>query len=277
MPVGYHLPHLPKPELIQKRYSKLRLMQLVGAGYNHITQSDFWKSIPEDHPLILANATGIQVRTIAEHVIMYILALTHKLHLSQEMNKKDMLWPSFDTFDPSGLFIRELRDMTVGVLGYGHIGRECARLASAFGSRIYACSREGAPKTLKGYLEPGTGDVDGKLPEKWFKTEKAQLKVFLSECDVVINCLPHSTATHQIIGREELRAMKNDGIFINIGRGQTVDQAALIEALNAPASDTTGALKIGAAGLDVTDPEPLPQGHELFSMPNGRSSLSFVS
>lgn len=169
-----------------------------------------------------------------------------------------------------GLFIREMADMTVGILGYGHLGRECSRLASSFGSRIIACSREGAPKSIKGYLIPGTGDVDAKLPEKWFKTDTSSLQDFLAECDVVVNCLPHSTQTHHIIGEAELKIMKNDSIFINIGRGQTVDQVALVKALKAEPTTEQGALKIGAAGLDVTDPEPLPDGHELFTMPNGR-------
>lgn len=159
--------------------------------------------------------------------------------------------------------------MTVGILGYGHLGRECARLSSAFGSRIVACSREGSAKPIQGYHVAGTGDPEATLPQKWFRTETASLHAFLAECDVVVNCLPHSAQTHHILGEAELRAMKNDSIFINIGRGNTVDQVALVEALKAPDSSESGALKIGAAGLDVTDPEPLPDGHELFTMPNG--------
>lgn len=80
----------------------LKWIQVVGAGYNHITETPFWRSIPDSHPIILANATGVHVRSIAEHVIMYILALTHKLPQSHEMNRRDRRWPAFDTFDKSG-------------------------------------------------------------------------------------------------------------------------------------------------------------------------------
>jgi hypothetical protein len=106
--------------------------------------------------------------------------------------------------------------------GYGHIGRETARKAAAFGARILACTREGARKPLGGYTIPHTGDPGGSLPEAWFKTgDEASLRDFLAQCDVVVNCLPGVKSTERFVGREELSAMKDTAILVNVGRGST--------------------------------------------------------
>lgn len=104
--------------------------------------------------------------------------------------------------------------------------------------------------------QPGTRDPDGSLPSQYYSTEdKASLYAFLSASDVVVNALPSSPSTYQFIGVEELKAMKGDGIFVNIGRGDTVLQTSLIEALNARVekgeeAGATGTLRIGGASLE---------------------------
>lgn len=109
----------------------------------------------------------------------------------------------------------------------------------------------------------GTGDPEGSLPAAWFSIEsEAEQHKFYSTADVVVNTLPLSAATDKFVGKQAFASMKTDAVFANIGRGKTVDQEALVAALH----DKEGG--IGGATLDVTDPEPLPEGHVLFSLEN---------
>lgn len=162
----------------------------------------------------------------------------------------------------------------MGIIGYGHIGRETARLSLVFGSKIHALTRSGAPTPNTGFTLPSTGDPDGSIPFKYFTTQsKSSIKEFFESCDVVVNTLPALPETEGFVGEEEFRAMKGDAVFVNIGRGDTVVTNALLAALKGVKSPTeedssTGSLRIGAASIDVSDPEPLPDGHELFTLPN---------
>ncbi|KAL8276089.1 hypothetical protein RQP46_011504 [Phenoliferia psychrophenolica] len=172
--------------------------------------------------------------------------------------------------DLDGLFIREIRGMTIGIIAYGHIAREIARLASAFGAKIIVCNRDGERKAMGGFHLEGTGDPTSSIPSRYFSTSKASLHEFLGECDVVVNMLPISEQTHHFIGKGELCAMKDNALLVNAGRGETIDTIALIEALESKGltNGCPGTFKIGGACLDVTDPEPLPDNHVLFSMEN---------
>lgn len=186
--------------------------------------------------------------------------------------------------DRGGFFIRELRGRTMGVLGYGHIGRECARMAKALGMRVVAANRKGERQRIGGYLVDGTGDHEGDIPERWFSTERRSadpedpksMLAFYATCDVVVNTLPSSASTRGFVDRQAFETMRDDAVFVNIGRGDTVDQEAMIEALqvglkgpHATADDERpGRLCIGSASLDVTTPEPLPASSPLWSLPN---------
>lgn len=82
---------------------------------------------------------------------------------------------------------------------------------------VIACTREGAPKPIGGFILEGTGDEDGSLPEAYFKTgEKDSLHAFLARCDVVVNALPSSEATKRFLGTEEFLAMKDTAIVVNV-------------------------------------------------------------
>lgn len=144
-----------------------------------------------------------------------------------------------------GFTIRELRGATIGILGYGHIGRETARMAKALGMRVIAANRAGKKSSVGGYLVEGTGDHTGgaqlaraerdgadelsadvlcpsfsDLPEAWYSTEDASsIRAFYSEADVVVNTLPSSAGTTKYVGVEAFKAMKPDAAFVNIGRG----------------------------------------------------------
>ena len=166
-----------------------------------------------------------------------------------------------------------------GIMGYGAIGRQVARLASALGMEVYAYTRSPRPtpesRRHAGYTVPNTGDPDGLIPARWFSGGGAAggdgaVDDFLAQdLDLLLLSLPLDESTRGLFGREQFRglAAAHGGggggrrTFVsNISRGPVVDTDALVEALE-------GGLISGAA-LDVQDPEPLPADHSLWDAPN---------
>jgi phosphoglycerate dehydrogenase-like enzyme len=152
----------------------------------------------------------------------------------------------------------EIRGKTLGILGYGAIGREVARLAATCGLRVLATKRRGQPATYDGWSPVGTGDPDGHIPEQFYDLD--ELHLLLPECDALLLALPLTEQTHRIIGKAALSLMHPDAFIVNIGRGALIDQNELIAALQAR--------RLGGVALDVTDPEPLPAESPLWSMEN---------
>lgn len=230
--------------------------------------------------------------TISEHVLSTVMMLFHRLHTIVIRMRNEQKWMRVDA--EFGGYIRELKGMTVGIIGcaffpssspvvrelthrrrYGHIGRETARLAAGFGSTIVALNRNGLPSPEQGYIiagsslnawlsddivlnqsSSGTGDPSGSLPDTYYSTDDpASSLAFFAACDVVVNTLPDSELTRGFVGEKELRAMKGDAVYVNIGRGTTTDQDALIKALKAvkekgEEDSSTGTLRIGGASLE---------------------------
>ncbi len=250
----------------------LDLLQIIVSGTGHITNSPFWRSLPEGAYLNFANATGLQVSSIGEHALAGALMLNHKLDTLVIAAANEKRW--FDNSRLGGHYVRELRGMTVGILGYGAIGRETARMFASMGCAIHAATRSGSIRPLESFRVLGTGDPEGQLPRQVFATTKPDsLRAFFASCDVVVNSLPSAPENRRIVGEAALRAMKDDAILINVGRGDTVHTDVLVEALMAEPSAKGsmaegGNLCIGGASLDVTDPEPLPANHPMFSLPN---------
>ena len=187
----------------------------------------------------------------------------------------------------------EVRGATLGIIGYGSIGREVARIGKTFAMRVLASKRDLARKADDGYRLPGTGDPDGSLPDAWFETGRGAwpcgsqvrasasgqdassvqrrgaeargasaggLHVLLAQSDYVVLAAPLTPETERLIGEEELRAMKPSGVFINVGRGATVDEPALVRAL--------AEKRIAGAALDVFTHEPLPADSPLYQLDN---------
>ena len=157
--------------------------------------------------------------------------------------------------------------LRMGILGYGAIGRQCARLASAMGVDVYAFTRSERPTPVQRrddrYCLPGMGDPDGLIPAKWFHgSSKEAVNEFLGQdLDILVICLPLTEATQPVISREQFGILAKKKTFLsNVARGKHIDTDALVEALQQG--------KIRGAALDVTDPEPLPDGHPLFTAPN---------
>jgi phosphoglycerate dehydrogenase-like enzyme len=235
------------------RAPNLKWVQVHMAGVNAL----------HDHPLYTDSATpivtssGVHGATIAEYAITMLLALAHRVPRMVEWQVKGV-WPPDKERWP--LFVpTEVRGATLGVIGYGSIGRELARIAKgAFAMRVLACKRDPGQRADTGYWLPGTGDPEGVLPDEWFGP--AQLEAMLGRSDVVVMCAPLTPDTQQMIGERQLAAMKPSAYFINVGRGATVDEGALARAL--------AERRIAGAAVDVFAEEPPPAGHPFYGLDN---------
>ncbi len=211
-----------------------------------------------DHPLlksvVLTTGSGIHAPAMAEYILMMMLAVAHHLPRMIEHQKRGE-WPPgrWDLFAP-----RELRGTVVGIVGYGSVGREVARLAKAFGMQVLATKRDLTRVTDEGWRLPEVGDPLTQSVDRLYPSET--LRAMLGECDYVVLTVPLTPATRNLIGVEELAGMKPGAVLINVARGGEVDEAALIEALRAGT--------IGGAALDVFAEEPLPASSPLWTLPN---------
>ena len=229
----------------------LRWVQLHMAGVNALA----------DHPLYtdtaipLTTTSGVHAATIAEYAVTMLLALAHRVPRMVQWQGRGG-WPPDEQRWP--LFVpAEVRGATLGIIGYGSIGRELARIAkSAFAMTVLACKRDPARRTDDGYRLPGTGDPEGSLPDEWLGP--AQLDSLLARADVVVLCAPLTAATRGLIDARALARMKPSAFFINVGRGASVDEAALARALRER--------QIAGAAVDVFDQEPPPTGHPLYAV-----------
>lgn len=147
--------------------------------------------------------------------------------------------------------VQELRGATLGVVGYGDIGKAAARLAHAYGMQIQALKRRPPPADEKD-KDPIASVVYG--------NSKAELQKLFASCDYVLCAMPLTPETTGMIGKDEFDAAKDGAVFINVGRGPIVDGTAMIDALK------DGRLK--GVGLDVFATEPLPKDSPLWKMDN---------
>lgn len=236
---------LPQPE----EAPQLRWVQFHSAGIDHV----------HGHPLlnsdvVFTTVSGIHAVTMGEYVMATILAWAHRVP-RMLMYQKRAIWPGgrWSKFVP-----QELRGATIGILGYGSIGREVARLARAFGMRVLATKRDPRHMTDEGYRIEGAGDPTGDLPDRVYPA--AATKSMLPECDYVVVCAPLVQATYHMIDEAALRAMKPTAFLVNVSRGKLVNEGALIEALEKG--------RIAGAGLDVFEGEPLASDSPLWAMDN---------
>ncbi len=217
-------------------FDSLRWIEVSSAGYTRYDTEEFRTAL-RARGAILTNASQVYADPCAEHVLAMMLALGRQLLPSSATQLGDHGWPYAERRDNSRL----LRGQTVTMLGFGAIGRRLAELLAPFGMRLYALRRQ-----LRS--EPGVHVV----------AEENLTKV-LGESDHVVNVLPENEATRNYVNKRRISCFKPGARFYNVGRGATVDQDALIEALHAG--------RVGAAYLDVMVPEPLPPGHPLWTTP----------
>jgi len=237
---------LPAPE----QAPHLRWIQFHYAGIDRYVDDPIFKN-PN---LIITTLSGTSASQMAEYAVMMCLALGHRLpNLTAYQMRAE--WPSdrWDRFSP-----QELRGSTVGIVGYGSIGRQVARLLCEFGATVLATKRDAMHTEDNGYIPEGQGDPGGDFVQRLYPGEA--LRSMLKECDFVVITVPLTPNTHGCFGAPELDAMKPTALLVNTARGEIVDQLALLEALRNH--------KIAGAALDVFTEEPLPTDDPLWKLPN---------
>ncbi|PWY89213.1 hypothetical protein BO70DRAFT_285863 [Aspergillus heteromorphus CBS 117.55] len=234
----------------------LQYVQLLSAGCNHVIGLPLF----EDTDIAFCTANGVHPPQMTEWIFMTFLAFQH--HLPEHLdNQKLGKWVD----PPSDEDAEDAVGLRVGIMGYGNIGRQCARVAKAFGMDVYAYTmRERATtesRKADSFSEPGLGDEDGQFPSKWFWGQH-QLNEFLgSDLDLLIITLPLTKETRGIIARDQFKLLGKKKTYVsNVARGAVINTDDLMAALD------EGLIR--GAALDVTDPEPLPEGHKLWGYKN---------
>ncbi|KAF4978486.1 hypothetical protein FZEAL_5132 [Fusarium zealandicum] len=247
--------HIPDIELVPN----VRFFQSASAGL------DMWADYPKylDPDVLVCNSGGCQPPQIAEWVIGTYLSHEHRFQVYAEQQKEELWRPRIEL----GMQVSTGRRM--GILGYGGIGRQCARLGQALGMEVYAYTLRDRPTPESRrddmYCIPGTGDPDGLIPTKWFSGgSKDDIDNFLGQdLDLLVISLPLTDNTRQLLSTEQFQILsknRNKTFVSNVARGPIIDTDALVYALE------NGLVRGSAA--DVTDPEPLPKGHPLWKAPN---------
>lgn len=214
------------------RAERLRWAQVTSAGVE-----DWLSPALARHPLTLTNFSGVAAPNIADHVIALLYAFARGLpELFARQQRKEWGDEAPETFEPKG--------QTLAILGLGDIGEALAERASALGMTVVAMQRH--PTTPPDGVDETVASDE--LPE------------LLKDADHVVLSLPLTKETAGMFGAKQFALMRQSAYLYNVGRGPLIDQEALIAALRDG--------QIAGAGLDVTDPEPLPADSPLWSMPN---------
>lgn len=217
--------------------AQLKWLEVTSAGYTRYDTAEVFSHF-RSRNCVFTNVSGVFADPCAQHVLSMMLALSRQLLPSHRDQCTDHSWHYHERRYHSRL----MTGQTVLLLGFGAIGRRLAELLAPFKVRILAVRRSALP----------VGGVElvseGGLPEA------------LAAADHVVNILPASASTENFVNAARISCMRSSAQFYNVGRGTTVDQCALVEALRSG--------RLGAAYLDVMDPEPLPPEHELWTTPN---------
>lgn len=237
---------LPLPALAPN----LRWVQFYFAGIDFAADAPLLRKTD----LIVTTLSGAAAGNMAEFVLTMILALGHRLPEMNALQARSE-WPS-----NRGERLRavEIRGSTVGIVGYGSIGRELARMVVALGGIVLAAKRDVMHPEDGGYMPPGMGDPGGDMFTRLYPIEA--LRSMIKECDFVVVTVPLTATTRGLIGAEELAAMKPGAYLINVSRGAVLDQNAVFNVLQEK--------RIAGAALDVFVDEPLPISNPLWKLPN---------
>ena len=210
---------------------RLQWLQLNSAGADAYVKPGILRNTT-----MLTSATGAYGKAVAEHSFAMLLMLQKKLNLYRDAQKKNE-WSDFGT-------VTSITDSIVLVVGLGDIGLHFARLASVLGAHVIGLKRSMGP-CPEGVHELHTMD---------------ELDNLLPKADVVASFVPSTATTYHMYTKERLMTMKDTAIFLNSGRGDAVASEVLYEALSKG--------WIASAGIDVTEPEPLPADSPLWQLPN---------
>mmetsp|Transcript_44105 Transcript_44105/g.93889 ORF Transcript_44105/g.93889 Transcript_44105/m.93889 type:complete len:445 (+) Transcript_44105:102-1436(+) len=222
--------------LILHKFPSIEWIHVRSAGIDFL-ESDELPGITKRR--IMTNAKGQFSSSLAEYVMMACSYFAKNIPMLLEQ-KGAKVWNDFD--------IEELRGKTMGIVGYGDIGRATARLASVYGMKVVALRRNPA----KSKLDPICDEVYG--------TGKLSLQRLMSVSDYVVCSAPSTVETRGMVNADAFKASKKNQVFINLGRGPVVDENALVESLK------NGTLR--GAALDVFATEPLPKDHPFWNLQN---------
>ena len=227
-------PHVPMKDAFYKAVPKLRLVQLLSAGYDNVDLEAARRA-----RVLLSNNGGANAISVSEHALMLMLTVYRKV-IWQHGSVSGGRWRG----NGPAPRMYELYDKTLGIIGLGTIGKKVARLARAFGMRVQ-------------YFDIArlTEDQEDAIGVKF-----RLLRELLRSSDVVSLHVPLNDSTRHMIGAEELALMKPASIMINTSRGPVIDETALHATLSAG--------RIFGAGLDVFDQEPPPSNNPLFRLDN---------
>jgi phosphoglycerate dehydrogenase-like enzyme len=225
----------------------LKWVQFMWEGIDRISPAF------RDSDIILTNASGAHAVPIAEHVFTFMLNHERKTFMYREYQQRKE-WLGW--WDQPKLDL--LYGKTLGIIGYGRIGRAIAGIAKGFGMNVLALKKDPNARRSDGLHYSLCCDEEGSIPTRIFGPEG--LHEILSLSDHVVLTLPLTEETRGVIGEGEFRKMKEGAYFMNVGRGELVDEHALKMALKKG--------WISGAGLDVFEKEPLPKEDPLWDMEN---------
>ena len=226
-------PKLVPAELAQAR--RVKWIQVGGVGIDRMISPEFIAS-----DIVLTNSRGKTSVNIAEHAFALLLALSRKISAAIDWQRKK----GYGTSQEPQPKIREVAGDTLGLIGLGNIGKEVAKRGKGFAMKVLA-------------VDPGQVEIPETV-DRLFGSEG--FDTLLSQSDYLVVCCPLTPQTEGLMAAAEFDRMKETAYLINVARGKIVDQPALIKALKSK--------QIAGAGLDVTDPEPLPPEHPLWTMEN---------
>jgi glyoxylate reductase len=224
---------VPLTEALLQKAPHLRVVSNMAVGVDNIDLTGCTRrGIPVGH------TPGVLTEGTADLTLALLLAVARNLPQASS-DARNGRWT---TWSPTGWLGADLAGATIGIIGMGQIGQAVAHRAQAFGLKLLYTSRSDRP-----------------LPAS-LQATRVPLADLLAQSDFVSLHLPLNSETHHLINTQTLRLMKPTAILLNVARGPVVDTAALVHALSEG--------WIQAAGLDVTDPEPLPPDHPLYHLPN---------
>jgi D-2-hydroxyacid dehydrogenase (NADP+) len=224
-----------RPEQVRAG-KNLKWVQIMSAGAETVLHLSGGNDL-RDSNIVLTNNQIVQGPEIADHALAMLLTLSRGIHTFLA-NKQQELWQARPY---PGI---ELNGRTAVVIGVGGIGTQIAVRASAFGMEVIGVDPEDIPYApfLKRVVRPD------------------QLDEVLPSADVVFISAPHTPQSHKMVGPKQFELMKQGAYFIAVSRGGIYDMNALVKGLDSK--------RLSGAGVDVTDPEPLPKGHPLWKFDN---------
>lgn len=227
----------------------LRWIQLHFAGVDHVVDRALFRE-----EIDITTLSGVAASGVAEYALMGILSLGRRVpQMVADKGKKR--WPEnrFNLYQPLSL-----RGSTVGIVGYGSIGREVARLCRAHGATVLAAKHNLKQLEDQDYVLEGLGDPHADFPERIYPYQA--VGSMSSLCDFLVICVPLTPESRGIIDEKVFSKMKEGACLIDVSRGGVVDHGALIEALQSG--------RLAGAALDVYPLEPLPERSPLWEMQN---------